>query len=98
MPSHVEPLGNATLEAMAAGVPVVGTRVGGIPEMVVERETGLLVPPRDARSLASAIGQLAQSPQLRAKYGAAARARVERAFTLSLHGERLQATYDTLCD
>ena len=40
VPSHVEPLGNATLEAMAAGVPVVGSRVGGIPEMVVDGETG----------------------------------------------------------
>ncbi len=48
----IEPLGNATLEAMAAGRPVVGSRVGGIPEMIVEGETGLLVPPRDPAALA----------------------------------------------
>ena len=48
VPSHVEPLGNATLEAMAAERPVVGARVGGIPEMIVDGETGSLVPTRDA--------------------------------------------------
>ena len=56
VPSHEEPLGNATLEAMAAGRPVVGTRVGGIPEMIVEGETGLLVPRSDPMALADAIG------------------------------------------
>ena len=54
VPSLVEPLGNATLEAMAAGRPVVGSRVGGIPEMIVDGETGSLVPPQAPHALAVA--------------------------------------------
>jgi glycosyltransferase involved in cell wall biosynthesis len=52
VPSHVEPLGNATLEAMANCRPVIGTNVGGIPEMVVDGVTGLLVPPHSPVALA----------------------------------------------
>jgi glycosyltransferase involved in cell wall biosynthesis len=96
VPSHVEPLGNATLEAMAAGIPVVGSRVGGIPEMVADGETGLLVPPRDAMALAEALCRLINDPVLRQSYGAAARSRAESHFSLSLHADRLQATYDRL--
>lgn len=96
VPSHVEPLGNATLEAMAAGVPVVGSRVGGIPEMVVDGETGALVPPRDPPALASALDRLARSAELRAACAAAGRTRVERVFNLPLHGTRLQAVYDAI--
>jgi glycosyltransferase involved in cell wall biosynthesis len=98
VPSHVEPLGNATLEAMAAGVPVVGSAVGGIPEMVVDGETGLLVPARDSRALASALARLVQSHSLRSALGAAARRRVEEHFNLPLHGRRLQALYDSMLD
>jgi glycosyltransferase involved in cell wall biosynthesis len=96
VPSHIEPLGNATLEAMAAGVPVVGTDVGGIPEMVVDGETGRLVPPRDPAALATAIGALLNAPDLRRALGRAARARAESHFSLSLHAKRLQQLYDTL--
>ena len=98
VPSHVEPLGNATLEAMAAAVPVVGSRVGGIPEMVVDGETGFLVPPKTPGSLASRLARLTRSPELRAAYGEAARHRVEQHFSLPLHAERLQALYDSLRD
>ncbi len=96
VPSHVEPLGNATLEAMAAGVPVVGSRVGGIPEMVVDGVTGRLVPPRDAAALADAIEGLLAAPDLRRACGLAARARAESHFSLSTHARRLQETYDAL--
>jgi glycosyltransferase involved in cell wall biosynthesis len=94
VPSHVEPLGNATLEAMAAGVPVVGSRVGGIPEMVLDGVTGRLVPPRDPAALAAAIEALVAAPDLRRAYGLAARARAESHFSLRVHAERLQAIYD----
>jgi glycosyltransferase involved in cell wall biosynthesis len=94
VPSHVEPLGNATLEAMAAARPVVGSRVGGIPEMVVDRETGLLVAARDPVGLADAIGTLIHDAKLRERLGLAGRARAERAFSLEAHGQRLQRLYD----
>jgi glycosyltransferase involved in cell wall biosynthesis len=98
VPSHVEPLGNATLEAMAAGVPVVGSQVGGIPEMVVDGVTGFLVPPRTPMVLAGRLAEMARSPELRAAHGAAARRRVERHFSLPLHADRLQRLYDSLLD
>jgi glycosyltransferase involved in cell wall biosynthesis len=96
VPSHIEPLGNATLEAMAAGVPVVGSRVGGIPEMVVDGETGLLTSPRDPAALAHALHGLLADATLRRRYGAAARARAQSEFNLSLHAARLQTVYDDL--
>jgi len=97
VPSHVEPLGNATLEAMAAGRPVIGSRVGGIPEMIVDAETGLLVPPHDPPTLAEAIARLVHSPELRSAMSAAARRRAREVFGSEAHGKRLQAHYDRLC-
>jgi glycosyltransferase involved in cell wall biosynthesis len=96
VPSHVEPLGNATLEAMAAGVPVVGSRVGGIPEMVVDGVTGFLVPPKTPASLAGRLALMTRDAELRGGHGAAARRRVEQHFSLPLHADRLQAVYDSL--
>lgn len=96
VPSHVEPLGNATLEAMAAGRPVVGARVGGIPEMVVENETGLLVPPKAPAELAEAIGRLIADPALRARFGAAGADRARSAFSLEAHVARLEQIYSDL--
>src|SRR5207249_2718587 len=77
VPSHVEPLGNATLEAMAAGRPVVGSRVGGLPEMVVDGETGLLVPPSNPPALAAAIERLVFDEPLRLRMSIMARQRAE---------------------
>ncbi|MES1255496.1 MAG: glycosyltransferase family 4 protein [Acidobacteriota bacterium] len=97
VPSHVEPLGNATLEAMAAGRPVVGSRVGGIPEMLVDGETGLLVPPSSPVALADAIATIVADPALQARMSAAARQRARGAFSIETHGRRLQTRYDRLC-
>ncbi len=94
VPSHVEPLGNATLEAMAAGRPVVASRVGGIPEMVVHGETGLLVPPKSPDALASAIESLLRDPIRRDAFGAAGRRRARDVFGLERHAARLQEVYD----
>src|SRR5206468_5347767 len=91
------PLGNATLEAMAAGRPVVGSRVGGIPEMIVDGETGILVPPRDPAALANAIRSLTHAPALRSAMSAVARQRATDVFGLEAHGRKLQAQYDRLC-
>ena len=96
VPSHVEPLGNATLEAMAAGLPVVGSQVGGIPEMVVDGETGRLVPSRDARALADAIGSLVTDPDRMRALGRAGRARARDHFGVEAHARRVQSVYHRL--
>ncbi len=77
LPSRSEGFGRANLEAMASGKPVVSTDVGGIPEVVIDGETGLLVPPQDPRALAKAIIRLAEDKNLREKMGAAGRKRAE---------------------
>ena len=94
VPSHQEPLGNASLEAMAGGLPVVGSRVGGIPEMVVDGQTGFLVPPRDANALAAALGRLIQDPATRARFGKAGRDRAASVFSVPVHALRMQEIYD----
>jgi glycosyltransferase involved in cell wall biosynthesis len=75
LPSLQEGLGVAALEAMAAGRPVVASRVGGLAEAVADGETGLLVPPGDAAALATALGRLVAEPALRERLGAAGRRR-----------------------
>jgi len=71
--SHSEGMPNAVLEAMAAGLAVVATSVGGVPELSRDGETGILVPPGDRVALAEALATLAADPELRARLGAAAR-------------------------
>jgi len=96
VPSHAEPLGNATLEAMAYARPVIGGDVGGIPEMVVDGQTGLLVPPKTPASLAAAIDRLLSDAPLRARLGAAARRRCERLFSLEAHVAAVLKQYETV--
>lgn len=81
--SLTEGLSNALLEAMATGKPVIATRVGGNPEVVVEGITGLLVPPGDRAAMSEAILRLAESSELRAAMGAAGRERVAVHFSLA---------------
>jgi len=80
-PSVYEPFGIINLEAMACEIPVVASRVGGIPEVVVDGETGLLVPPRDPAALAEAINLILGCAELSARFGKAGRARVEKHFS-----------------
>ncbi len=82
VPSLSEPFGLVAIEAAAASRPVVASNVGGLREIVVESETGLLVPPGDAVSLGRAMTHLAASPQERRELGAAARSRYEELFTV----------------
>jgi glycosyltransferase involved in cell wall biosynthesis len=82
LPSRSEGHPVSVLEAMAAGVPVVASRVGGIPEQVDDGVTGLLVAPGDPEALAAALGRLAADPALRRRLGAAGRVRAEKAFDL----------------
>jgi glycosyltransferase involved in cell wall biosynthesis len=81
--SHSEGLPMSILEAMAAGVPVVASNVGGVPEVVVDGDTGLLVPPGDPKSLAAAIERLLEDPVLCRRFGEAGRIRVAEHFDLA---------------
>jgi glycosyltransferase involved in cell wall biosynthesis len=81
-PSYLEGLGTAVLDAMALRKPVVATRAGGIPEMVQDGVTGLLVPPRDPEALAQAVHSLLQHPAQGRAFGEAGRKRVEQQFTV----------------
>ena len=85
VPSREEPLGNATLEAMAAGLPVIGTLTGGIPEMIEHEKTGLLVPVEAPHELARAIQRLLEDPALARCLGEAGRIRCENVFALPEH-------------
>jgi glycosyltransferase involved in cell wall biosynthesis len=77
-----EGLPMTVLEAMAAGLPVVASAVGGIPELVVDGETGLTFRAGDADALAAALARLLDDPALRRRLGAAGRARLERVYSL----------------
>ena len=79
------------LEAASAGLPIVATRVGGTPEVVIDGETGALVSPSDPGAFAAALGALARRPD-RAALGRAGRARVERGFSV----ERMARAYQDL--
>ena len=82
LPSLYEGLPNVVLEAMACGLPVVATAVGGTPELVIDRESGLLIPPKEPIILAEALSQLILDPEQRARLGKAAKARVEQHFSI----------------
>ncbi len=80
-PSVYEPLGIVNLEAMACGTAVVASRVGGIPEVVDDGVTGLLVPPGDPVALAAALNALARDPGRADAYGQAGRERAVAEFS-----------------
>lgn len=82
--TEIEATGTVYVEAQAAGLPVVGTRVGGVPEMMIESETGFLVPPHDPQALHAAINRLVADAALRKTMGSAGRQFVARGDTFSL--------------
>ena len=94
LPSLDEGFGFAALEAMAAGLPVVATNVGGLPELVVDGQTGWLVPARDPASLADCLRRLIADAEKREAMGAAGRQRAQRDFPLSRMVEQIVAVYD----
>jgi len=98
LPTLSEGLSNSLLEAMAASVPVVATRVGGNPEVVQGGVTGLLVPPRDAEALARAIGQFLEHPWLGKKFGLAGRERVSKRFALEHMTRATERLYEGLTE
>lgn len=92
-PSRTESLSNAILEAMAAGRPVVATRVGGNPELVRDHETGLLVAPEDEHALANALEIILASPHLAREWGQNARQVAKANYTLDYARERFEQLY-----
>jgi glycosyltransferase involved in cell wall biosynthesis len=94
LPTLAEGLGVVLMEAMAAGLPVVSTRVMGVPEVVEEEATGLLVSPGRADQLADALERLAASPELRERLGRHGRLRVEREFDLDAAAARLAELFE----
>jgi glycosyltransferase involved in cell wall biosynthesis len=80
MPTKMDQLPWSVLEASSVGLPVVTTAVGAVPEVAVDNETGLVVPPDDDDALASAIERLIDDPALRERLGRNGQARVEREF------------------
>jgi glycosyltransferase involved in cell wall biosynthesis len=94
LPSLQEGLGVAALEAMAAGLPVVASRVGGLAEAVLHEQTGLLVPPGDPVALATALVRLARDHSLRRQLGAAGHAHVLARYTSARMAEGTLACYE----
>jgi glycogen(starch) synthase len=93
LPSAYEEMGSILVEAMVAGLPVVASDVGGIPEVVRDGETGLLVPPGDAGALATALDRLVADRELRARLATGARAR-SRGFAWPHLAGQVAAVYD----
>ena len=95
-PALMEGFGIAVLEAMAMRKPVVTTAIGGLPEIVLDGETGVLVPPGDSDALARAVSLLLRDPARRGELGAAGRDRVTARFTVDAMMKGLAAGYRAL--
>jgi len=93
-PALMEGFGIAVLEAMAIGKSVVATRVGGIPEIIVHQQTGLLVEPNDPEALASAISALLEDPDLCRKFYFAGKERAVKFFSVDGMMQKLVSTYN----
>jgi glycosyltransferase involved in cell wall biosynthesis len=88
--SKTEALPNVVLEAMAAGLPVVATAVGGVPELVTPARTGWLAPPGDAAALAAALGRVLEDPEKGWTFGQAGRERALKDFSLETMTRRYE--------
>ena len=97
-PSRADNLPLSILEAMATGLPVIGTRVGGIPELVVDGVTGFVVEPESPRALANALEQLAASPERLEELGRNGAERVAEHFSSEEVARRMVALYEELCE
>jgi len=96
LPSVLEGFGIVLIEAMAMEKPVVATSVGGIPEVVEDGVTGILVAPRDSRQLADAVDRLLQDPQLSGQMGHAGRERAQKYFSREQAITRIQTLYQAV--
>ncbi len=97
-PVTAEGLGVALLQAASCGVPVVASNVGGVPEIVIDNETGLLVPPENSQALQDAIVSLLEQPKLAKKLGQAARQLVDEEFSIGKMAAGNLKVYRELAD
>ncbi len=97
LPSNMEALGTAILEASACGIPVVGSRVGGIPECVIDGETGFLFEKENVDELRGKILSLIRNPDLRQKLGTNARQLIEKQFSVEAMKSETEKLYERLC-
>jgi L-malate glycosyltransferase len=98
LPSLSEGTSNTLLESMAAGVPVIATRVGGNPEVIEDGVSGLLVPPRDSAALAAAMDRLLEDESLALVLGQAGMRRVSELFSLEGSVHETEHLYQRLVD
>lgn len=96
LPSRAEGISNTILEAMASGLPVIATAVGGNPELVVDRRCGWLVPPCNPEAMAEAMAQSLAAPQQSREFGTVARQRIEAEFSLDAMVRQYADLYDRL--
>jgi len=96
LPSRREGFGNVVIEAAAAGLPAIASRIYGLTDAIVDGATGLLHEPGDSSALASAMGQLADSPVMRRALSTAGRERVLRQFSSEAVIDALQSCYQGL--
>lgn len=95
LPSLKEGFPYVLLESSAAGIPIIATRVGGIPELIENGENGLLVPPENASALAEAIGHLANDAEMRQRFVAAGIKKIRERFSFSNMLEKTIAVYNS---
>ena len=98
MPSHMEGLGTSVLDAMAAGVPVVGTEAGGMPESIVNEVTGLVCPIRDPAAIAAAVLRMLDDDAFACRCTRAAKAKVREEFSTGAMIEGTLEVYRRLLD
>ena len=96
MPSLNEGFPRTAIEAMAAGKPVIATRVGGTPEAIIDGETGILVPAKDVEAMAAALSNLVDDTELQTRLGTAGRARAQQNYSLANYLSRLDRLYQQL--
>lgn len=96
LPTHQEALGTAFIEAAAMGLPAIGSDVDGVPEAIIDGETGLLVPVNDSDAIAGAILQLLENPAQRQTMGVAAKARVQAHFSRRAMAQGMVALFERL--
>jgi sugar transferase (PEP-CTERM/EpsH1 system associated) len=97
LPSLAEGTPVSLLEAMASGLPIVASRVGGIPEVVIQDEHGHLTPPADVDALAAALARYVDQPALARQHGVAARTRIEQQYSMTSMLSAYTDLYDGLC-